>query len=85
MTLAALLLLATLHSPEECVVAQSDITTSAITTTYAGKTYAFRFADCREEFLAEPERFAQLYDALLEMQAEGVAVEKPRAESLVPS
>jgi len=79
-TLAALLLLATLHSPEECVTAKSEITT-----TYGGKTYAFRFADCREEFLKEPERFAQLYDALLEMQAEGIAVTKPPAESLVPS
>ncbi|HEX8407272.1 MAG TPA: hypothetical protein VF883_00280 [Thermoanaerobaculia bacterium] len=80
MTLAALLLLATLHSPEECVVAKSEITT-----TYGGRTYAFRFADCRDEFLTDPERFAQLYDALLEMQAEGLAVAKPRAESLVPS
>lgn len=80
MTLAALLLLATLHSPEECVVAKSEITT-----TYAGKTYAFRFADCRDEFLTDSERFAQLYDALLEMQAEGLAVTKPGAESLVPS
>ena len=81
MTLAALLLLATLHSPEECVVAKSEITA-----TYGGKTYAFRFADCREEFLTEPERFAQLYDALLEMEDAGLAVEKkPRGESLVPS
>ncbi len=79
MTLAALLLLATLHSPEECVARKSDITAS-----YGGKTYAFRYADCRDEFLKDPERFSQLYDALLEMQAAGMDV-APRRESLVPS
>lgn len=80
MTLAALLLLATLHSPEECVTSKSEITAA-----YAGRTYAFRYADCRDEFLSDPERYAQLYDALLEMQAEGMVVAKPRGESLVPS
>lgn len=79
MTLAALLLFATLHTPEECVTRES-----AITTVYAEKTYAFRHEDCRDEFLKDPERYAQLYDALLEMQAAGMAVAPPR-ESLVPS
>lgn len=79
MTLAALLLLATLHSPEECVAKKSDITA-----THGGKTYAFRHADCRDEFLKDPERFSQLYDALLEMQAQGMEL-APRRESLVPS
>ncbi len=77
--LTALVLLAALHAPEECVVAKS-----AITATYEGKTYAFRYADCRDEFLSDPERFAQLYDALLEMQAAGMKIAPPR-ESLVPS
>ena len=80
MTLAALVLLAALHTPEECVVARSEITA-----TYGGKTYAFRYADCREEFLSDPERFAQLYDALLEMQAAGMEIAPPPRESLVPS
>ncbi|MGZ5440277.1 MAG: hypothetical protein ACXW31_15390 [Thermoanaerobaculia bacterium] len=77
--LTALVLLAVLHAPEECVVAKSEITA-----TYEGKTYAFRYADCRDEFLSDPERFAQLYDALLEMQAAGMEIAPPR-ESLVPS
>ena len=76
MTLAALVLLATLHTPEECLTAKSDITA-----TYGGKTYAFRYADCREQFLEDPERFAQLYDALLELEAAGQST----SPSLVPS
>ena len=79
MTLAALVLLAALHTPEECLTRKSDITAE-----YGGKTYAFRYADCREQFLEEPERFSQLYDALLELQAAGEAA-PPRTESLVPS
>jgi YHS domain-containing protein len=77
--LAALLLFATLHTPEECVTKSGTITA-----TYGDKTYAFRHADCREEFLKDPERYAQLYDALLEMQAAGMELE-PATESLVPS
>ena len=80
MTLAALLLLAALHTPEECLTTRSDITA-----THGGKTYAFRHADCREEFLKDPERYAQLYDALLEMQAAGMEIAAPQRESLVPS
>lgn len=79
MMLAALVLMAALHTPEECVTAKS-----AITATHGGKTYAFRYEDCRQEFLTDPERFSQLYDALLEMQAAGMEVAPPR-ESLVPS
>ncbi len=77
--LAALVLLATLHTPEECVTASGKITV-----THGDKTYRFRHADCREEFLKDPERYAQLYDALLEMQAAGMDL-KPATESLVPS
>jgi len=71
------LLLAVLHSPEECLGKE-------FATEWQGKTYTFRYADCRDEFLKDPERYAQLYDALLEMQAAGQKVEPPRA-SLVPS
>ena len=49
-----------------------------------GKTYNFRFADCREEFLTDPERYSQLYDALAELHAEGVKIESA-PPSLVPS
>lgn len=80
MTLAAILLLATLHTPEECVTERS-----AIVASHGGKTYAFRHADCREQFLEDPERFAQLYDALLELRASGEKIEAPREASLVPS
>ncbi len=76
MTLAALVLLAALHTPEECIAKKSDITAA-----YGGKTYFFRYEDCRTQFLEDPERFAQLYDALAEL---GVS-ERPRAASLVPS
>ena len=80
MTLTALLLLAALHTPEECVTERSEIVA-----TYGGRTYAFRYADCREQFLEDPERFAQLYDTLLEMQAAGETIEPAREASLVPS
>jgi hypothetical protein len=72
-----LLLLAVLHSPEECLGKEFP-------TTFGGKTYTFRYEDCRDEFLKDPERFSQLYDALRELEAEGVKVEAPKA-SLVPS
>jgi hypothetical protein len=72
-----LLLLAMLHSPEECLGKE-------FATEYQGKTYTFRYSDCRDEFLTDPERYAQLYDTLREMQAEGQKVEAPKA-SLVPS
>lgn len=82
MTLAAVVfLLAAVHTPEECLVTSGA---PAVTVEHGGKTYGFRFADCRDEFLKDPERYAQLYDALLEMQAAGMEVAKPQ-ESLVPS
>jgi YHS domain-containing protein len=75
-TLAALVLLAALHTPEECLAKKSDITV-----THEGKTYAFRYEDCRTQFLEDPERFSQLYDALAELGVE----ETRRPASLVPS
>jgi hypothetical protein len=72
-----LALLAVLHSPEECLG-------KGFTVEHQGKTYELRYADCRDEFLTDPERYSQLYDALLEMKAEGQKVEPPKA-SLVPS
>ena len=77
----AVLLLAAIHSPEECLVTQGK---AAVTVEHGGKTYAFKFADCRDEFLSDPERYSQLYDALLELQAEGKAV-RSAPPSLVPS
>jgi YHS domain-containing protein len=80
-TLAALLFVLAVHTPEECLVVDGK---AAVTLDHAGKTYAFRFADCRDEFLTDPERYAQLYDALLEMHEHGRKVESASA-SLVPS
>ncbi|HYR30005.1 MAG TPA: hypothetical protein VEU30_16160 [Thermoanaerobaculia bacterium] len=82
MILASLLLIAAIHTPEECLVAKGK---PAATAEHAGKTYEFRFADCAEEFLTDPERYAQLYDALLELQAQGRVVKRVPAASLVPS
>lgn len=65
--------------PEQCLVPQ----TSVITVTHGAKTYALASEDCRAQFLSDPERYAQLYDALLELRAAGA---KPKAPpSLVPS
>lgn len=77
----AVLLLAAIHTPEECLVTRGK---PAVSAEYAGKTYGFRFADCREEFLTDPERFAQLYDALLELHAAGESI-AAAPPSLVPS
>ena len=53
---------------------------------YGGKTYYFRNQDCKEEFLADPERYSQLYDALLELKAQGKTVKKPPTDfSAVPA
>jgi YHS domain-containing protein len=85
--LAAALLLASVQSgiePEECLVRRGA--KPAATATFNGKTYAFSKAGCREQFLADPERYAQLYDALAEMAAAGeLRAPAPREASLVPS
>lgn len=83
MTLAAFVfLLAAIHTPEECFVTKGK---PAFTAEHAGKTYGFQYEDCRTTFLGDPERYAQLYDALAEMSEQGMQLAKPRAASLVPS
>jgi YHS domain-containing protein len=83
--IAAFLLLAALHAPEECIVLPGVKGAKPVASVeHNAKTYHFRFADCREEFLSDPERYAQLYDTLLELHAAGSKIEAPRA-SLVPS
>lgn len=59
---------------------------SAIAVSHEGTTYYVTSPACREAFLAEPARFAQLFDALAELEAAGKAP-PPRhdPESLVPS
>ena len=82
MTLAALvLLLATGSSVEECLVTDGP---AAVTAEYRGQTYPLRNETCRDEFLSDPERYSQLYDALLELHRAGAAA-PPQQDSLVPS
>jgi hypothetical protein len=84
---AALLLmsataLAQLPEPEQCLAYRGDPVVEIAT--FSGREYRFRLSGCRAQFETDPERFAQLYDALLEMKASGQ--ELPSASpSLVPS
>lgn len=67
------------QEPETCRVTRSEITAE-----FGGKSYAFASAACRDQFLSDPERYSQLYDALAELEASGKpAVSRPA--SLVPS
>ena len=81
MILAALLLAAALE-PEQCLVRPGQ--RAAASATFDGKTYEFAMVECREQFLSDPERYAQLYDALAEIMKSG-EVPAPREASLVPS
>ena len=69
----------TAPQPEECIAKSGDVLVS-----YAGKSYRLANEACRAQFLTDPERYAQLYDALLELEREGAPL-KPQAASLVPS
>jgi YHS domain-containing protein len=66
--------------PEQCLTPRASVTVE-----HGGKTYALANEACREQFLSDPERYAQLYDALLELQAQGRRVQPPSKPSLVPS
>jgi YHS domain-containing protein len=70
-------------APEQCLAKAGQA--SALTVTHAGKTYRMANEACRAQFVSDPERFAQLYDALLELEAEGTPLRAPAAPSLVPS
>jgi YHS domain-containing protein len=70
-------------APEQCLAKEGDA--SALTVTHGGKTYRMASDACRAQFLSDPERFAQLYDALLELEADGTPLRAPSAPSLVPS
>lgn len=69
-------------APEECLAKVSDA--SALVVTHGGKTYRMANDACRTQFLTDPERYSQLYDALLELEAEGTPV-RAAMPSLVPS
>lgn len=68
------------QDPEQCLVKKGGVVVS-----HGGKSYRLAGEACREQFLSDPERYAQLYDALQELQAEGTPLRAPSSPSLVPS
>ena len=70
-------------APEQCLAKAGE--SSALVVTHGGKTYRMANEACRAQFAADPERYSQLYDALLELEAEGKPLRAPAAASLVPS
>lgn len=70
-------------SPEECIAQRNA--PGAVEFEYEGVRYRLAREECRVEFLSDPDRYAQLYDALLELEAEGAVLEPPAPASLVPS
>lgn len=83
---AALLLLPSLASavePEACVV--PDGSTPAASVVHAGRVYELTSAECRDLFLTDPERYAQLFDALAELAARPSRPRIQEPVSLVPN
>lgn len=70
------------QEPEQCRVITNDAT--AVSVTHGGKTYRLANEACRTQFLTDPDRYAQLYDALAELDAAGRPA-KAAPASLVPS
>lgn len=69
-------------APEECLAKRGSA--SAVVVSHGGKEYRLANEACRAEFLTDPERYAQLYDALLELEKEGTPL-AASGPSLVPS
>ena len=71
-------------APELCLTPPES--RAAVVVTHAGKEYRLANEACREQFLSDPERYAQLYDALAELSAaSGAPIAPPPPASLVPS
>jgi hypothetical protein len=68
--------------PELCRKATGP---DAVTVSWSGREYPLANEACREQFLSDPERYAQLYDALSELEKAGGRVDSPVSASLVPS
>ena len=68
-------------APEECLAKAN----TPFVVSHGGKTYRMTSEACRAQFLTEPERYSQLYDALLELEEEGTPLRAPASPSLVPS
>jgi YHS domain-containing protein len=88
-TMLGVLLLATGAQAQQTDIENCLSTASnALTVEFGGKTYHLRDEACRELFKTDPERYSQLFDALLE--AGNGAPPKPKIKpkqsaSLVPS
>ncbi len=70
-------------TPEACLLKNGQ--KEAASVDYGGKTYRFTRVGCRELFLSDPERYAQLFDALGELHEKGQLRPARAAASLVPS
>lgn len=68
-------------TPEECFAGSGS---AAVTVSHQGKEYRLGTEACGEQFSSDPERYSQLYDALLALQREGTPI-KVQPASLVPS
>lgn len=68
--------------PETCIVPRGE--KAIASTEFNGRTYRFTNTECRDEFLSDPERYSQLYDALAELGEAGTPLQ-PESASLVPS
>lgn len=65
--------------PDRCLA------TRGVSVVHDGKQYTLRDEACRQLFLTDPERYAQLFDALGELAAAGKAPVAAPRPSLVPS
>jgi YHS domain-containing protein len=71
--------------PADCM---TDVKGAAASVDYGGKSYYFKSQACKEQFLTDPERYSQLYDALAELKNAGKPLQKPKSldnASAVPS
>ena len=68
-------------APESCLATTDG---AAVVVSHGGKSYRLASEACRRQFLSDPERYAQLYDALAELEQAGKPLAPPPA-SLVPS
>ena len=68
--------------PEDCIARDKA---SGVEVSHGEKTYRLASEACRDEFLSDPERYSQLYDALLELEREGIPHQPRPTDSLVPS
>ena len=84
-TLAVTMSLCAQTAPEpEACLARTDSSRVA-SAEHNGVRYDFTSEVCKAQFLSDPDRYAQLYDALRELEAESGKPVAPPQPSLVPS